>query len=83
MKTILAITAAIFAATPALAYSYATQRAGELMCKYERLGYSVEEAADRTVREMPSHLRDQVNTDTDSGRSMAHYMMEYCPDVFD
>ena len=83
MKTILAVTAAVLAATPALAYSYATQRAGQLMCKYERLGYSTKEAAERTVRAMPSYLLDKVNTDTDSGKSMANYMFDYCPDVFD
>ena len=41
MKTILAITAAILAATPAVAYTYATRQWGDEACRLFRQGYGL------------------------------------------
>ena len=43
MKTILAITAAILAASPALAYTYATRQWGDEACHLFRQGYGLKD----------------------------------------
>ena len=55
MKTILAITAAVLAATPAIAYTYATRQWGDEACRLFRQGYGLKDGVTKAAFNIGSH----------------------------
>ena len=73
MKTILAISAAIFAATPAFAYNYATRTWGDEACRLFRQGYGLE----RGVRTAGTNVGSSIVLASPKGE-FRDYVMATC-----
>ena len=82
MKTIFAITAAIFAATPALAYSYATRTLGNEVCRQLRANsHMTTKQAIYAAGAVVGYDIGLQASNTDGAEKAALYVMNTCTDA--
>ena len=78
MKTILAISAAVLAATPALAFSYATRTWGDESCRLFRQGYGLERGIKVAGDNVGTSIVLAADTDRNSPNRIGKYVMQAC-----
>ena len=82
MKKLLALTAVVFAATPALAYSYATRTLGNEVCRQLRANSSLStKQAVYSAGAVVGYDIVMQASNTDGANKVALYVMNTCTDA--